>query len=155
LVAESKWNTSRLGLSGKGKTIKQMSQEWVLRAINKLTHKMDTQTYRTLQKLIEHNQYRARLFRMKPARGNKIRITIYKIKNRGLKAFDEIRDSQLRPIDINAPKTKFEQRIVSAYNGCREKYLHKYLPVLQEGQINILLRDNYIQKKDVLRIMHR
>lgn len=34
LVAESKWNTSRLGHSGKNKAVKQMSQEWVLRTMN-------------------------------------------------------------------------------------------------------------------------
>ena len=31
LVAESKWNTSRLGKSGKNKLVKQMSQAWVIR----------------------------------------------------------------------------------------------------------------------------
>ncbi len=36
LVAESKWNKSRLGRSGKNKLVKQMSQEWVLRTLRKL-----------------------------------------------------------------------------------------------------------------------
>ena len=112
LVAESKWNTSRLGFSGKHKTIKQMSQEWILRTMDKLVKKMDTKTYRTLKKLISHNQYRARLFKLKPVGDSSIQITIYKIKNKGLKAFDEIRDTQLRAIDINAPRNRFEEDIV-------------------------------------------
>ena len=153
LVAESKWNTSKLGLSGKGKTVKQMSQEWVMRTMDKLIHKMDTHIYRTLRTLIQHNQYRARLFRMKPGRGNTIKITIYKIKNKGRKVFDEFIDSRLRPIDINAPRNTFERRIVKAYNGCRRRYLHKYLGVLSDTQIDQLLQDNYLQKKDILRIL--
>lgn len=73
-----------------------MSKEWVLRTMDKLVKKMDTQTtYRTLRKLISHDQYRARLFRLKPVANNSIQITIYKIKNKGLKAFDEIKDTQL------------------------------------------------------------
>jgi len=95
LVAESKWNTSRLGRSGKHKAIKQMSQEWVLRTMNKLIKKMPSQTYTTLKRFIENNQYRARLFRLKPKSHNTIQISIYKIKNKGLKAFSEIKDRQL------------------------------------------------------------
>lgn len=149
LVSESKWNTSRLGFSGKNKTVKQMSQEWVLRTMDKLVKKMVTQTYRTLRKLIIHDQYRARLFKMKPVGDSSIQITIYKIKNKGLKAFDKIKDVQLRPIDINAPRSRFEKGIVKAYNDCRRKYLEKYLGELSDRQVDGLLRDNYIQKKDV------
>ena len=36
LVAESKWNKARLGRSGKNKLIKQMSQVWVLRTLDRL-----------------------------------------------------------------------------------------------------------------------
>jgi hypothetical protein len=153
LVAESKWNTSRLGKSGKNKAVKQMSQEWVLRSMNKLIKKMPSKTYTTLKRFIENNQYRARLFRLKPKRGNTIEISIYKIKNKGLKAFNEIKDTQLPPININAPKNSFEQRMVKAYNACRSQQLHKYLSVLSENQIQRLLQDNYIQKKDVKSIL--
>ncbi|MCB4761888.1 MAG: hypothetical protein LGB71_01695 [Sulfurovum sp.] len=92
LVAESKWNTSRLGRSGKNKAVKQMSKEWVLRTMNKLIHKMPSTIYFTLKSFIEHDQYRARLFRLKPKSNNTIQISIYKIKNKGLKAFNEIKD---------------------------------------------------------------
>jgi len=149
LVAESKWNTSRLSRSGKNKAVKQMSQEWVLRTMNKLIKKMPSKTYITLKRFIENNQYRARLFRLKPKDNNRIQISIYKIKNKSFKAFEEIKDTQLPPMDINKPKNSFETRMVKAYNGCRKKQLHKYFKVLANSEISILLEDNYIQKKDV------
>ena len=149
LVAESKWNTSRLGRSGKNKAVKQMSQEWVLRTMNKLIHKMPSKTYTTLKRFIEHNQYRARLFRLKPKSNNTIQISIYKIKNKGLKAFDEIKDRQLPPISMTSPKNSFEQRMLKAYNDCRREKLNKYLPILTDTEVSYLLKDNYIQKKDV------
>jgi len=149
LVAESKWNTSRLGRSGKNKAVKQMSQEWVLRTMNKLIRKMPSQTYTTLKRFIENNQYRARLFRLEPKPNNTIRISIYKIKNKGLKAFDEIKDRQLPPISITSPRNSFEQRMVKAYNDCRREKLNKYLPILTNTEVSYLLKDNYIQKKDL------
>ena len=76
LVAESKWNTSRLGRSGKNKAVKQMSQEWVLRTMNKLIHKMPSKIYSTLKYFIKNDQYRARLFRLKPKSNNMIQISI-------------------------------------------------------------------------------
>jgi len=152
LVAESKWNTSRLGHSGKNKAVKQMSQEWVLRTMNKLIKKMPSKTYTTLKQFIEHNQYRARLFRLKPKSNNTIQISIYKIKNKGLKAFDEVKDTQLPPIRINAPKNSFERGIVKAYNECRRTYLNKYLTHLTPHEVNYLLEDNYIQKRDILKL---
>jgi hypothetical protein len=154
LVAESKWNTSRLGRSGKNKAVKQMSQEWVLRTMNKLIKKMPSKTYTTLKRFIENNQYRARLFRLKPKGANDIQISIYKIKNKGLKAFDKIKDRQLNPININRPKNSFEVRMVQAYNTCRTTKLKKYLGFLSQSQINKLLKDNYLQKKDVRKILN-
>ena len=153
LVAESKWNTSRLGRSGKSKAVKQMSQEWVLRTMNKLIKKMPSTTYITLKKFIQNNQYRARLFRLKPKSNNTIQISIYKIKNKGLKAFNEIKDRQLPLISITSPRNSFEQRMVKAYNDCRKKKLNKYLPVLTDTEVAYLLKDNYIQKKDVKRLI--
>lgn len=153
LVAESKWNTSRLGRSGKNKAVKQMSKEWVLRTMNKLIKKIPSSIYTTLKRFIENGQYRARLFRLKPKTNNKIQITIHRIKNKGLKAFDEIMDTQLPPIDINRPKNSFETRMVKAYNNCRDQKIHKYLGFLTGEEIVILLQDNYIQKKDVKKLI--
>ena len=154
LVAESKWNTSQLGKSGKNKSIKQMSKEWVLKTMKKLIKKNpDMPSYATLTKFIQEDQYRARLFRLKPTSDNGIQITIYKIKNKGAKAFDEIQETQLKPIDINNPTNRFETRIRDAYNQCRVQYIHKYLPMITEEEITQLLTDNYLQKKDIKAIL--
>ena len=152
LVAESKWNSSKLSKSGKNKTIKQMSQEWVLKTMKKLIKKNPSMPYSTLTKFIQQDQYRARLFRLKPTANNGIQITIYKIKNKGLKAFDKIKDTKLDPIDINKPKNSFETSMRDAYNECRTKYLNKYLPMITQAEINTLLTDNYLQKKDIKKI---
>jgi hypothetical protein len=66
LVAESKWNTSRLGKSGKKKLIKQMSQEWVLRTLKRLQKLKPMSEYSKVVKLVENDPYRARLFKMFP-----------------------------------------------------------------------------------------
>lgn len=150
LVSESKWNTSRLGLSGKGKTIRQMSQEWVIRTIVRLQKYRPLTEYDSILKLVKNGQYRARLFRMKPIGENAIQITIYKIKNKGMQTFNKIMDTKLRPIDINAPRNSFEQAMIKAYNECRKKYLYRYLPDLSEEKVNMLLQDNYLQPKDIL-----
>ena len=153
LVAESKWNTSRLGKSGKNKTIKQMSQEWVLKTMKKLIKKNPNMPYSTLTKFIQQDQYRARLFRLKPTSNNGIQISIYKIKNKGAKAFDEIKERQLKPIDINHPKNSFETSIRDSFNQCRTHYINKYLPMITEAEIKELLTDNYLQKKDIKAIL--
>jgi len=149
LVAESKWNTSRLGLSGKGKTVKQMSQEWVIRTLNHLQKYKPVPEYASILKLVKNGQYRARLFRLKPVGKESIQISIYKIKNKGLKTFDKIKERQLKPININHPANSFEKGIVKAYNDCRTKYLQKYIPSLTHKQIDMLLKDNYIQLQDL------
>ena len=153
LVAESKWNTSRLGRSGKNKAVKQMSKEWVLHTMNKLIKKRHSNTYIILKRFIENDQYRARLFRLKPKGNSQIQITIHKIKNKGLRAFTKIKDTQLPPMNINKPKNSFEIRMIKAYNDCRKQQLNKYLEVLTDREIITLLTDNYIQKKDVKRIL--
>jgi len=149
LVAESKWNTSRLGFSGKGKTIKQMSQKWVARMLKRLQKYKSIPKYTSILKFVKNGQYRARLFKMKPVGKESIQIIIYKIKNKGLKTFEKIKETQLKPININAPKNRFEREIVKAYNDCRIKYLHQYLPELTSIQIKELMHDNYIQLQDI------
>jgi hypothetical protein len=152
LVAESKWNTSKLSKSGKNKTIKQMSQKWVLKTMDKLIKKNPNMPYHTLKQFIEQNQYRARLFKLKPTSNNSIQISIYKIKNKGENAFDKIQDTKLEPININKPKNSFETMIVDSYNHCRTKYLNKYFPTITENEIKELLTDNYLQKKDIKKV---
>lgn len=150
LVAESKWNTSRLGFSGKGKTVKQMSQEWVIRVLKRLQKYKPIPEYSIILKMLRNGQYRARLFRMKPVGGNAIQISIYRIKNKGLETFDKIKDIELSSIEINAPINNFEAGILRTYNACRKKALGKYLPMLNDKQTAYLMQDNYIQGQDVV-----
>ena len=149
LVAESKWNTSRLGRSGKNKLIKQMSQEWVLRTLRRLQKYKSLPEYGSIVKLVENGQYRARLFKMFPVGHDKVQIKIYKIKNKGMKSFDIFIESTLRPITIAEPGNSFERGILDAYNECRGKALMKYFPMLSDESIKILLQDNYLQKNDL------
>ncbi len=149
LVAESKWNKSRLGRSGKNKLVKQMSQEWVLRTMHKLERYNPLPEYGTIKKLIEHDQYRARLFKVLPVGEDSIRIDIYKIKNKGKKNFETFVESKLRPINLEDPRNGFEQNMLNAYNSCRVEALNKYFPMLRDRDIEILLQDNYLQKNDI------
>ncbi len=149
LVAESKWNKSKLGWSGKNKLVHQMSQEWVLRTLKRLQKYQPMPEYRSIVKLVQNNQYRARLFKMFPVGKDKIQIKIYKIKNKGLKEFDTFIESELKPIVIDKPRNSFERNILGSYDRCRSEALHKYFPMLSADIINILLNDNYLQKKDV------
>jgi len=50
---------------------------------------------------------------------------------------------------MTSPRNSFEQRMVKSYNDCRRKYIHKYLGFLSDSEIESLLADNYIQKKDI------
>lgn len=149
LVAESKWNTSRLGRSGRGKLVKQMSKEWVLRTLHKLQQKYPMPEYSRIEALVSAGQYRARLFRLKPKGSDALEITIYKIRNKGDRSFDTFLESRLRPIVLNAQRNPFEVMITRAYNSCRKAGLHRYFPSLPESAIETLLQDNYLKAKEV------
>ncbi len=149
LVAESKWNTSKLGRSGKNKLVKQMSQHWVLRAMDKLEQHKPLPQYSRIKKLIEHDQYRARLFKVIPSGKESIRIDIYKIKNKGEHHFDTFVESKLKPINLEVPKNSFETNMVKAYNSCRTEALNKYFPMLKKDDIDVLLKSNYLKKKNI------
>jgi hypothetical protein len=152
LVAESKWNKSKLGRSGKNKLIHQMSQEWILRTLNKLQRHKPLPEYTTIKHLIEHNQYRARLFRILPVGADKLQIHIYKIKNKGIKHFDTFLESTLKPITIGMPSNNFERDVLESYDSCRGIALKRYFPTLNVENIRSLLKDNYLQKKDLKKI---
>ena len=149
LVAESKWNKSRLGKSGKNKLVKQMSQEWTLRTLNRLQKYKPLPEYDTIKRFVQHDQYRARLFRMFPRGNNKVQIHIYKIKNKGSQHYDIKIDSKLEQIVMDSPENSFQRGILDAYNSCRTKAIHKYFPMLSEEDIRLMMKDNYLQKKDI------
>lgn len=154
LVAESKWNKSRLGRSGKHKLIKQMSKEWVLRTLKRLQKYRPLPEYATIKKLVENDQYRARLFRMFPRSGNRIQIQIYRIKNKGSNDYDIKIEQKLEPITMGEPKNSFQAMLLNAYNECRTQGLRKYLPMLKESDIQRLMQDNYLQKKVLMPLLH-
>jgi hypothetical protein len=155
LVAESKWNKSKLGWSGKNKLVHQMSQEWILGTLNKLQKHKPLPEYSTIRKLVEHDQYRARLFKMSPIGDTQVQIHIYRIKNKGMKYFDTFMESTLRPITLGQPRNSFERGILESYNRCREEALERYIPALDKKSIGMLLGDNYLQKNDVKNILRK
>ena len=153
LVAESKWNTSRLGRSGKNKLIKQMSKRWILRTMDKLQRHKPLLEYNTIKRLIENDQYRARLFKVIPKGSDSIQIDIYTLKNKGQHEFDTFVERKLDPINLKTPKNSFERKMVKAYNSCRATALHKYFPTLKEDDVNVLLEGNYLKKRDVREVL--
>jgi len=155
LVAESKWNTGRLGKSGKNKAIKQMSQTWVLRSLNRLVKYKPLPEYDTIKKFIEHNQYRARLFNLKPVGEDSIQIHLYKIKNKGQDSFEKIKERSLKVIKLAKLGNGFEEGVVDAYNDCRREALKSYFPTLRKKIIGKLLEDNYLKRKDLEKYLNR
>ncbi len=153
LVAESKWNTSRLGQSGKNKLIKQMSKTWILRTMNKLQKYKPLPEYHSIKKFIEHDQYRARLFKVIPTGEDGIRIDIYTLKNKGQHTFDRFVERRLDPINLKVPKNSFEEQMVKTYNTCRTTALHKYFPMLKTNDVNVLLESNYLKKQNIREVL--
>ena len=149
LVAESKWNTSKLGRSGKNKLIKQMSQTWIMRTMDKLQRHKPLPEYNTIKRFIENDQYRARLFKVIPKGSDSIQIDIYTLKNKGQHEFDTFVERKLDRINLKTPKNSFERKMVNAYNTCRATALHKYFPMLSADDVSILLKGNYLKKRDV------
>lgn len=154
LVAESKWNTAKLGRSGRNKLVQQMSQQWILRTLDRLQQHKPLPEYQTIRKLVQYNQYRSRLFKIFPVGKDRIQIHIYKIKNKGAITFDTFIESKLKPITITSPNNSFEHGMLTSYNVCRIESLYKYFPMLNEGEIRQLLLDNYLQKKDIMQLLH-
>ncbi len=154
LVAESKWNKSRLGKSGKHKLIKQMSKEWVLRTLQRLEKYRPVPEYGTIKKMVINDQYRARLFRMFPRGKDKVQIQVYRIKNKGDRHFDLKINTKIPAISMEQPKNRFERGILNAYNQCRAEALHKYFPELKRNEIFLLLKDNYLQKNDLKKMLN-
>jgi ribosomal protein L15 len=153
LVAESKWNTARLGRSGKNKLVKQMSQRWILRTLEKLQRHKPLPEYKTIKKFIKNDQYRARLFKVLPKGSDSIQIEIYTLKNKGQHSFDTFVERKLNPIKLHSPKNSFEKRMLKAYNTCRATALHKYFPTLKVDDVNGLLEGNYLKKRDVREVL--
>jgi len=149
LVAESKWNKARLGRSGKNKLLKQMSQEWVLRTLARLEKYKPLPEYAHIKTLIQHNQYRARLFKISPRGNDQLQIVIYKIKNKGSNSYETFVESTLKPITLNAPNNNFDVMMLDAFNDCKDEALNKYFPMLNSDAVEELKSDNYLKKEAI------
>ena len=152
LVAESKWNSGSLGKSGVNKLIKQMSKDWILNTLNKLRDKNSDMDYKQIEKLVKNDQYRARLFKLIP-KEDKLQILLYKLTNKGSNNFEMNKYNTIDNIDINKPKNTFEQILVTSYNDCRKTALVKYFPMLSSSDIEKLLLDNHLQKRDIKSVL--
>ena len=155
LVAESKWNKSRLGKSGKNKLIKQMSKTWVLRTLERLQKYKPLPEYPSIKRLVEHDQYRARLFRMFPKGKDKVQIHIFRIKNKGTNDYDLKIEQKLDAITMNHSKNRFQAQILDTYNQCRTQALRRYFPILSDRDITHLMNDNYLKKNDLLPLLYK
>ena len=69
-----------------------------------------------------------------------------------LQSFNKFIERTLKPITIGAPKSSFERDILESYKSYSKEALRKYFPMLDKENIKVLLRDNYLQKKDVKNI---
>jgi len=82
LIAESKYNHARLGFIKNG-TIKQMSKSWILEKLKIAKPYNPTITnFDQIISLVSHNNYRARLFKLKPINDDKLKIILYKINSK-------------------------------------------------------------------------
>ncbi len=119
LVAESKWNTSRLG-STKKDTIKQMSKIWILDKLKEAKpHNPEIKNFDQISIFVKHNTYRARLFKLKPLNADRLKIILYSIKNKSDdKDIEKIDKSEII-LDIKYPKNLFHKEMIKVYLGCK------------------------------------
>ena len=128
LVAESKWNSSRLGSTKKG-TIKQMSKRWILDKLKEAApYNKDIKNFHQISNLVKHDMYRARLFKLKPLDADRLKIILYRIKNKSDDKSIEKVDKSTLILDIKHPKNSFHKKMIEAFYRCKEKASEKWLP---------------------------
>ena len=116
LVAESKYNTSKLQSTSHGQ---QMSHDWALRKLAQLrAQQSEDATYRQVESLIQQGYYRARLWTMQVENGE-IRSELQRIRSDAdeVKLLDDPGTRVPVPpelIGISAPNDSFEKAIVAA-----------------------------------------
>ncbi len=70
-----------------------------------------------------------------------------------MKSFVKFLESTLPAITIGEPKNSFEQSVLDSYDRCRAEALRKYFPMLSDAEIKLLLRDNYLQKRNIRKLL--
>lgn len=137
LVAESKYNRSRLGFTRKG-NVRQMSKRWVAAKIATLKRYHEQPlNYNRLLHLVETGNYRARLFHLKPHTDNTLTIRLYDIRSDD-NSVQKVPTSRIE-IDFSSPKNRFEKDMIDTYNRCRRKSIRKWFPYLDNRAISQML----------------
>ena len=102
LVAESKYNTSHLGTTKKGR-VKQMSKRWILDKLKEAKpYNPDIKNFEHISQLVKRDRYRARLFKLKPLKDGKFMILLYHIKSK---------DDDTKVIKFNKTKLIIDPKI--------------------------------------------
>ncbi len=129
LVVESKYNTSRLGNTKNGE---QMSKEWIEAKISELRKKdPENSDCAQIEEKVLNGEYRARIWRMKEIDGN-LQIEISKVDSSGnevsqtpLKGNENYKINKIPSIDLNNPKSTFEEKIADGYEKIVEEEIQK------------------------------
>ena len=125
LVAESKYNTSRLGSTKKGR-VRQMSKRWILDKLKEAKpYNPTVKHFAQISILVKRGVYRARLFKVKPLKNERLKIILYHIKNKtDTKVLK--RDKTVIVLDYNHPKSHFDKQMINAYKRCKDEALKKW-----------------------------
>jgi hypothetical protein len=154
LVAESKWNHSRLSFT-KNKTVKQMSRQWILDKLKEVEiDKSQMALYEQITRYVDKGIYRGVLFNLKPS-GDNLKVYLYTIKSKDdINNFEKTKDRVIS-IDLKHPQNKFYSSLVDSFNRCRVMAIKEKLPMLDDSDIKELLSDGYIEGKDIEKVLNK
>ena len=154
LVAESKWNRSRLG-STKNKTVKQMSKQWILNKLKEVDVK-DSQRaiYKQITQYVEKGIYRGILFNLKPS-GELLKIYLYTIKSKNDNNAIEKTKGRVISINLHHPQNRFFASLIDSFDRCRVMAIKEKLPMLDDGDIKELLSDGYVEGSDIEKVLNQ
>ena len=154
LVAESKWNTSKLG-STKNKTVKQMSKQWIIDKLKEVkVEDAFKAVYAQITQYVEHGIYRGILFNLKPS-SEYLKIYLYTIKSKDNSNKLEKTKDRVVSINLHHPQNKFFASLVNAFDRCRVIAIKDKLPMLDDGDIKELLSDGYIEGSDIEKVLNK
>jgi len=121
LMAESKYNTSKLGETLHGV---QMSPKWIMKKLDNLIEAFpDNKDYVVVKKLVENGQYRSRLFQLKEM-GDNLQIKISNIIPKGhdninildLAGRESSKINKFQNIDLKNLSDVYSTKIASLYD---------------------------------------
>ena len=154
LVAESKWNSSRLG-STKNKTVKQMSKQWILDKLKEVKIKeSQIALYEQITQYVMKDIYRGILFNLKPS-SDHLKIYLYTIKSKDdINTFEKRKDRVIS-INLHHPQNSFFTSLVDSFNRCRVMAVKEKLPMIDDEDMEELLSDGYIEGSDLEKVLSR